>query len=188
MSFMHSRGFIHQDLKPSNILLNDKGRVLIGDFGASRNEYLDITPTSAGTVHYAAPEMFHEEVPLTRQVDIYSFGLILYEILVGNSFFGEDESPFSIIRQKRVGYVPSIGIGVVPSMGDLIRSCCELCPTSRPSFDDILDLFEQCDFTLVSGADGETVRDYVLGVRDWESSHTLDLPLPDSVYSLLPKV
>jgi serine/threonine protein kinase len=55
MRFMHSRGFIHQDLKLSNILLNDKGRGLIGDFGVSRQIQADVTPIAAGTIQYAAP-------------------------------------------------------------------------------------------------------------------------------------
>jgi hypothetical protein len=108
MRFMHSRGFIHQDLKPSNILLNDKWRVLLADFGSSRNKSTDVTPTVAGTVQYAAPEMFEEDATLTRKVDVYSFGLILYELLVGCPVFADDEPPFAIIRQKRTGYTPPI--------------------------------------------------------------------------------
>jgi serine/threonine protein kinase len=61
MRFMHSRGFIHQDLKPSNILINDQGRVVIGDFGSSRNVNADITPVGGGTLQYAAPELGEED-------------------------------------------------------------------------------------------------------------------------------
>jgi serine/threonine protein kinase len=59
MRFMHSHKFIHQDLKPSNILLNCEGRTLISDFGTSRCKCIDRTPTrDTGTPHYAAPELF----------------------------------------------------------------------------------------------------------------------------------
>jgi TPR repeat protein len=54
--FVHSRGFIHQDLNPSNILVNSEGRALIGDFGSSRFESDDITPRSSQKDEYTAPK------------------------------------------------------------------------------------------------------------------------------------
>jgi serine/threonine protein kinase len=63
------------------------GHALIGDFGTSRLEVDDATlTTEAGTVHYAAPEMFNEG-ELTYKADVFSFGLVLYEILVGSAVF-----------------------------------------------------------------------------------------------------
>jgi serine/threonine protein kinase len=175
MRFMHSLGFIHQDLKPSNILLSEKGRVLISDFGSSRSEYVDITPTAAGTVQYAAPEMFQDLLDPTRKVDVYSFGLILYELLFGCPVFPADEPPFTIIRQKRSGYIPPIGRDITPAMKSLIEKCLQLNADDRPSFDAILAHFETKDFEIVQGADGHTVSEYVLGIRDWESSHPCSL-------------
>jgi serine/threonine protein kinase len=183
MRFMHSRGFIHQDLKPSNILLSEKGRVLISDFGSSRNEYVDITPTAAGTVQYAAPELFQDLLDPTRKVDVYSFGLILYELLVGRMVFPDDEPQFPIIRKKRSGYIPPIGRDITPAMKILIEKCLQLNADDRPSFDDILATFEKQAFAIVQEADQRTVSAYVLGIRDWESSHPCSLPLlsPDSL-------
>jgi TPR repeat protein len=182
MRFMHSRGFIHQDLKPSNILLDDKGRVLIGDFGASRSESVDVTPIGAGTVKYAAPEMFEENSDLTRKVDVYSFGLIMYELLVGYGVFSDDEPPFAIIRKKRSGYIPSMRREIFFGMRCLIETCLQLNPEDRPSFEDILAKFDANDFELVGGADGETVSEYVMGIRDWESSHPCRLSVVDPDY------
>jgi serine/threonine protein kinase len=177
MRFMHSRGFIHQDLKPSNILLNEKGRVLISDFGSSRSEYVDITPTAAGTVQYAAPELFQDVLDPTRKVDVYSFGLILYELLVGRLVFPDDEPQFPIIRKKQAGYIPPIGHDVFPAMKSLIENCLQFNAADRLSFDDILGRFEANDFEIVAGADAHTVSEYVFGIRDWESSHPCSLPL-----------
>jgi serine/threonine protein kinase len=173
MRYVHSRGFIHQDLKPSNILLNDKGQVLIADFGVGRDEYVDVTPRGCGTVAYAAPEMFQEEAELTRKVDIYSFGLILYEILVGSSVFPEDDALFDIIRKKRIGDLPLIGSRVLPTIADLIQACWQLNSDSRPSFDDILSLFEAIGYEIVPDAHFNSVADYVKGIMDWESGHPL---------------
>jgi aurora kinase len=170
MRFMHSRGFIHQDLKPSNILLNAQGRVLLADFGASRYQQDDLTPDpAAGTIEYAAPEM-GEEIQRTPKVDVYSFGLILYELLVGSPVFRKDETPFEIIRRKRKNDLPEIRSGVIPSMKDLVRACWDLNPDRRPSFDQMLNMFETVNFDIVPGAKGETVREYVRGIVDWELS------------------
>jgi serine/threonine-protein kinase len=170
MRFMHSRGFIHQDLKPSNILINSQGRVVIGYFGSSRNVNADITPIPAGTLQYAAPEL-GEEVEWTLKVDVYSFGLILYELLIGSVVFREGDFPFDILRRKRAGYIPEFGIEVFPWIEDLIRGCLELDPGVRPSFDDILHIFERENFKIVSGAEQGTVSEYVSGILDWESAH-----------------
>jgi serine/threonine protein kinase len=171
MRYMHERGFIHQDLKPSNILLSDKARVLISDFGASRPESPDVTPIPGGTARYAAPEMFHDDVEWTSKVDVYSFGLILYEILAGSAVFGEKLSPNDIIRHHQSGYIPDIDNKVLPSMKSLIQCCLQSDPVARPSFNDILTTYERCRFDLVLGTDGESVYEYVDGVRDWELSH-----------------
>jgi serine/threonine protein kinase len=102
---------------------------------------------------------------------VYSFGLILYELLAGSPVFGEYDVPFDIIRRKRGGYIPEFGIDVFPSMQDLIRGCLELNPAVRPSFDDIVVLFATIDFEIVSEADQGTVFEYVRGILDWESAH-----------------
>jgi serine/threonine protein kinase len=74
MRYVHSRGIIHRDLKPSNILLNGKGQSLIGDFGSSRIMSDDATPSGGvGTVHYAAPEMYEDDVACTTKCDVFSF-------------------------------------------------------------------------------------------------------------------
>jgi serine/threonine protein kinase len=173
MRFMHSHGFIHQDLKPSNILLNADGRALIGDFGTSRCETVDHTPTpETGTLRYAAPELFEED-GRTEKVDVFSFGLILYEILVGRAVFADDLRPMEIIRLHRKGERPIIPDKVTPAMKTLIERCWSPDPENRPSFKDILDSIDSNDFRIVLEGDEKIVRMYVRGVRDWEQMYDL---------------
>jgi len=83
MKFIHSSGVIHRDLKPENVLLDERGWVLIGDLGSCRLVDMKVTQTKlVGTPLYMAPEMY-DEGEYTAAVDVYSFGLIVYELLAG---------------------------------------------------------------------------------------------------------
>jgi serine/threonine protein kinase len=77
MRLMHSHCFIHQALKPSTILIHDKGLAIIGDVGASRNLNADVTSVGAGTIQYAASEL-GEEIEWTTKVDVHSFGIEIF--------------------------------------------------------------------------------------------------------------
>jgi serine/threonine protein kinase len=168
MRFIHSRGIIHRDLKPRNILLNSEYHALIGDFGTSCCERLDHTPTpDAGTLYYAAPEMF-EEVAQTTKLDVFSFGLVLYEILVGYPVFSHDQTPFEILWKITRGNMPNIPDKVLPSMKSLIKRCWALKPDDRPTFEDIFQDLKSNNFEIVAGADIWIVRGYVAGVEHWE--------------------
>jgi serine/threonine protein kinase len=174
MRYMHSHGFHHRDLKPGNLLLSENWRVLIADFGNGVDEYADATSSvCGGTVCYAAPEMF-EEGQQTKKVDVCSFGIILYEILVGRPLFCYGTSPFDVLRWWRQEMIPDIHDGVLPEMRDLILRCMSRNPDKRPSFDEILHTLEDDQFHVVSGADIEEVTAYVQGVLAWESLHETD--------------
>ncbi|MEY8718295.1 Stk1 family PASTA domain-containing Ser/Thr kinase [Ligilactobacillus murinus] len=81
----HSHGIIHRDLKPQNILLDEAGNVKITDFGiaiALAEETMTKTNTLMGSVHYISPEQARGSM-ITQQSDIYSLGIILFEMLTG---------------------------------------------------------------------------------------------------------
>jgi serine/threonine protein kinase len=180
MRFMHAHGFIHQDLKPSNILLNANGRTLITDFGTSRCQAIDHTPTQVtGTPHYAAPELFEEEAR-TEKVDVFSFGLILYEILAGVAVFPKVLMPLEIIRRHREGKRPVIPSNIDPVMKKLIERCWSPDPSNRPSFNDILESIAANDFRIIPKAQARTIRLYVTGVQDWEQMRDFKNPAPAS--------
>lgn len=84
LHYLHKRNIIHRDLKPSNIMLDGQGRLYVGDFGLSKQLSLETVPlhTGRGTGPYAPYEQFaHLEV--SPQSDIFSFGVLMYEIICG---------------------------------------------------------------------------------------------------------
>jgi eukaryotic-like serine/threonine-protein kinase len=88
LGYAHSRGVLHRDVKPENILLTG-GRALIADFGLARAigaaDYAKLTETGVivGTLYYMSPEQLREDRDLDQRTDIYSLGCILYEMLSG---------------------------------------------------------------------------------------------------------
>lgn len=80
MEYLHSQGVIHRDLKSNNLLLNDEMRVKVADFGTSCLEtQCREAKGNMGTYRWMAPEMIKEK-PYTRKVDVYSFGIVLWEL------------------------------------------------------------------------------------------------------------
>jgi serine/threonine-protein kinase len=82
--FAHKRGVIHRDLKPHNVILDEEGRARVTDFGIARAGASDMTMTGSimGTAQYLAPEQAQGH-PVSATADLYSIGVILYELLTG---------------------------------------------------------------------------------------------------------
>lgn len=105
----HQHGIIHRDLKPQNILVNEDGQIKITDFGiaiAISENTLTQTNTMMGSVHYLSPEQARGSMA-TKQSDIYSLGIILYELLTGTVPF-DGSSPLSIAIKHFKENVPSV--------------------------------------------------------------------------------
>lgn len=105
LQYSHELGVIHRDIKPANVLINSEGNVRIVDFGLITlvgNSQLDhrITETDVamGTVEYSPPESFDKDVELDHRGDIYSLGVLMYEMLTGQPPQGTWRPPSELAR------------------------------------------------------------------------------------------
>jgi serine/threonine-protein kinase len=98
LQFSHDRGVVHRDIKPANLMLNSERRCKIADFGIARIENSNMTQagTVLGTPAYMSPEQFRGE-PVDARTDIYSSGVLLYQLLTGERPF--DGSVTSIMHK-----------------------------------------------------------------------------------------
>jgi len=105
LQFAHNEGIVHRDIKPENILLDKKGRVKITDFGIAKIISVPAgkaTLTGArdvvGTPHYMAPEQVEKPQTVDHRADIYSLGVVFYEMLTGELPLGKFQPPSSKVR------------------------------------------------------------------------------------------
>jgi tetratricopeptide (TPR) repeat protein len=138
----HRSGIVHRDLKPSNVFLVPEGegtRVVIADFGLARSELkedgqLSVTGTGEilGTPAYMSPEQL-EGKPATTASDIYSLGLVMYEMLTGaQPFEGDSAFQIALNRLRDEPTSPSTRVRGLPAMWDrIILRCLEKNPADR---------------------------------------------------------
>lgn len=120
--FAHSRGIIHGDIKPGNMLINQDGVVKLADFGLARlmehGDRASDSWTPMGTPEYAAPELYDKNATPDHRADIYSLGVVLHEMLTGSPPVGEFD-------------LPAEALGLDPRVDDIIARCMEFNPAAR---------------------------------------------------------
>jgi serine/threonine-protein kinase len=95
LGYAHGRGVVHRDIKPSNIMLLPRGQVKIMDFGIARMRTSDLKTSTGvvlGTPKYMSPEQVAGS-PVDNRSDIFSLGVVLYEMLTRSSLFGGNDTP-----------------------------------------------------------------------------------------------
>ena len=131
----HSSGVVHRDLKPENVLLSDDGRIKVTDFGLAR-ELSASTDTGSlvGTVAYLAPEVIRRGKAETPS-DVYSFGIMLFEMLTGQQpFRGDDAIQIAFMHtSERVASAKTLNPKADNSLDQLMLWCTEPNPENRPA-------------------------------------------------------
>jgi serine/threonine protein kinase len=130
----HDRGVLHRDLKPANVMIDGRGRARITDFGLAVEQQAAPPRDTAGTALYMSPEQLAGG-ELTARSDLYSLGLILYEMVVGRRFFS-GRTLDELRSQHRTERLSRLGVlsGQVDSTFQrVIAHCLEEDPQARPA-------------------------------------------------------
>lgn len=110
LAYAHKKGIVHRDVKPANILFRSDGTPLLGDFGIAKDFTVDKELTSTGTIlgspFYMSPEQA-EGLPVDGRTDIYSLGVIFYEMLTGEKPY-EGDSAIKVIMKHIQSPVPQL--------------------------------------------------------------------------------
>lgn len=151
MEYLHAQGVIHRDLKSQNLLLNDEMRVKVADFGTSCLETAcQATKGNKGTYRWMAPEMTKEK-PYTRKVDVYSFGIVLWELTTCLLPFQGMTPVQAAYAASEKNLRPPLSTSCSPVLNNLIKRCWSANPARRPEFSYIVSVLEKYDHCVKEG-------------------------------------
>merc|ERR1712137_1343292 len=149
--WMHSRtpSIVHMDIKPDNILYDSQGRIKVCDFGLSEFSGKVLT-RPVGSPLFMSPEMLQADkrkpATITEKTDVYSFGILLWEILTKKKAYSHHSmhGSFQVFRQAiLIGGRPPIPSDCNPFLRHLLQSCWTSSPDERPTFQEIIEQLTQ---------------------------------------------
>lgn len=172
LAFAHKSHIIHRDVKPHNVMITPNGTAKITDFGIAKAvnaaTIVDNTDGIVGSVHYFSPEQARGGY-VDEKSDIYSLGIVMYEMLTGQVPFDGD-NPVSIALQHiNSEMVPPSELvsGVPPALEHIIMKCCDKYPVNRySSAEDLIEALNNLEFV------GSVVGDSVLMGGSKDQSRT----------------
>lgn len=179
LRFIHKNKILHRDLKPANILIDDNYYPHVCDFGLSKCFEEELTKSANikmtqkfGTLKYNAPEIIENEGEYGPGIDVYSYGIIAYEIATNKEPFYElgEISPINFGIKITDGYLPKFDeTDITDKMKELIIKCLSKEPKQRPSFEEIVQLLSN-DFTYLNGQiDNNEIIDYIENLQNDET-------------------
>ena len=142
LAHAHSRGIIHRDIKPQNIMLLKDGTIKVADFGiAALENEMQESGQAVGSIHYIAPEQARGENPDARS-DIYSLGIVTYEMLTGRKpYTGETIGEIAVKHMSSLPTMPSDIVPDIPPELERITLKAMSCPINKryQSANELLD-------------------------------------------------
>ncbi len=161
LAFAHENGLVHRDVKPQNVLLDEDGRARVTDFGIARSldvEGLTITGTVMGTSNYIAPEQAGGE-RVDARTDIYSLGVVLYELLVGEAPYPGDT--FVAVAMRHINDPVPVVADRRPDVPPHVDAALQRAMAKRPEdrFETMADFVAELEACLreVDGVEGQTL-------------------------------
>jgi serine/threonine protein kinase len=136
LAYVHEKGILHRDVKPANILITNAGRVKLTDFGVARAGRGTHTMKGAviGTPAYLAPEQLSGRLDLGPPADIYSLGMVLFEMFEGRLPYpaGRRDGLVEMVEQRMTRQPRSATRIQDPQVLELVNACLSPSPSSRP--------------------------------------------------------
>ncbi len=152
LSYAHKQGVLHRDIKPSNIMITDDGSVFVTDFGLARMVQAGESTLSqdmmVGTPQYISPEQAQGAKDLDQRTDIYSLGVVLYEMLTGRVPFSVD-TPFATVHDHIYTPLPmpsSVNPDIEPDVERMLLKALAKDPKDR--FETVDELLQALEFTM----------------------------------------
>lgn len=182
LAFAHKNHIIHRDVKPHNVMITPNGTAKITDFGIAKAvnaaTIVDNTEGIIGSVHYFSPEQARGGY-VDEKSDIYSLGIVMYEMLTGRVPFDGD-NPVNIALMHINGeMVPPSKLveGVPPALEHIILKCTDKYPVNRyASAEELIEALNNLEFI------GSVVGDSVLMGRNTERAAVQDGPIAETDY------
>jgi serine/threonine protein kinase len=170
MRYVHSKGFVHPDFKPAHLVIDDRLRVRICGFGIEPfDESFVLASSMAESIYYAAPEYFDEtENGPVKKPEVFAFGLILYELIVGKGAFPKNLTCRGITEIRESGYLPKIPESVNSSIREIIERCWRKDGENRPTFDEVYGLLEDASFRFFDGVESSVKKFVSDVVKEYE--------------------
>ncbi|URZ16151.1 Serine/threonine-protein kinase PrkC [Clostridium felsineum DSM 794] len=186
LNFAHKNGIVHRDIKPHNIMVTEDGIIKVTDFGiakASNETTITTTNKVVGSAHYLSPEQA-QGIPVDCRSDIYSFGIVLYEMATGKVPYDAD-TPISIaLKHIQDDAVPpnELNKDVPPALNKMILKCIEKKPENRyQNATEILDELSRVRNNFVDDEEFTRVMD-PMQLQNEKNNANKDLDNDDTYY------
>ncbi|XP_023766449.1 serine/threonine-protein kinase STY46 isoform X1 [Lactuca sativa] len=158
MNYLHQNNIIHRDLKCANLLMDENDVVKVADFGVARvKAQTGVMTAETGTYRWMAPEVI-EHKPYDLKADVFSFGVVLWELLTGKlpyEFLTPVQAAIGVVQK---GLRPTIPKNTQPKLAELLGKCWQKDPALRPDFTEIIDILKKITIEVENAEDRRTEK------------------------------